>query len=235
MDRAAAWCYTLNNYTEEEKENLWKEGTYQIQGYEKGSNGTPHIQGYIEFKNAKRLSTLKKINPRIHWEIRRGNQKAAIQYCKKEGDWKEAGQKKNQGRRSDISTAIQVSSRRGLRALYEDLTCSPNFQTVRSVEKYLSLKERSRNWKTEVYWIHGESGSGKSKLAAELGGSEAYWKDDTKWWDGYDQHQNIIWDDFRGHICHLTYLLKVLDRYPLRIETKGGYRQFLGEKLLITP
>ena len=51
MDRAAAWCYTLNNYTEEEKENLWKEGTYQIQGYEKGSNGTPHIQGYIEFKN----------------------------------------------------------------------------------------------------------------------------------------------------------------------------------------
>ena len=58
MDRAAAWCYTLNNYTEEEKENLWKEGTYQIQGYEKGSNVTPHIQGYIEFKNAKRLSSL---------------------------------------------------------------------------------------------------------------------------------------------------------------------------------
>ena len=83
MDRAAAWCYTLNNYTEEESEALWKEGTYQIQGYEKGSEGTPHIQGYIEFKNAKRLSTLKKINPRIHWEIRRGNQKAAIQYCKK--------------------------------------------------------------------------------------------------------------------------------------------------------
>jgi len=61
------------------------------------------------------------------------------------------------------------------------------------------------------------------KKASEF--NDIYWKDDTKWWDGYDKHESIVIDDFRASNIEFNHLLKLLDRYPMRIETKGGYRQ----------
>ena len=167
---------------------------------------------------------MKKINKRIHWEKKEGSQKAAIQYCKKEGNWKEAGLQKTQGRRSDLKDAYNIIRTQPLRKVFEN---EPNCQVIRSCQMYLSALEEPRTWKTEVYWIYGASGSGKSRLIYELAQSDAYWKDDTKWWDGYDKHHTVVWDDFRGHCCHLTYLLKILDRYPLRVEQRAVTDNFL--------
>ena len=49
---------------------------------EKGKCGTPHIQGFIQFKNAINFNTLKKICPVIHWEVCK-NIPASINYCSK--------------------------------------------------------------------------------------------------------------------------------------------------------
>lgn len=90
-------CFTLNNYTEEEyKQLIEMECKYLVIGKEVGEEGTPHLQGYIEFKTPKRFSTLKNINQRIHWEERRGTAKQASEYCKKEGNFIE--------RRHDFAT-----------------------------------------------------------------------------------------------------------------------------------
>jgi len=79
------WCFTLNNYTEAEIYILKQEPnvTYLVFGKEVGDSGTPHLQGYIEFKNDRAFSGLKKINKRIAWWVRRGNSKQASMYCKK--------------------------------------------------------------------------------------------------------------------------------------------------------
>jgi len=84
--RKRRWCFTLNNHTDEELAQIHKGfGTAKyIMGDEIGANGTRHVQGYVEFKNPRSLSALKKTCKRAHWEPARGNRKDNQTYCSKE-------------------------------------------------------------------------------------------------------------------------------------------------------
>lgn len=80
----------------------------------------------------------------------------------------------------------------------------------------------------------GPPGCGKSRRAAECCGSTVpYYKPRGKWWDGYWQHELVIIDDFYGWI-RLDEMLRILDRYPHRVQVKGSYVQFLAKKIFIT-
>lgn len=81
------WCFTLNNWNEDERVDLVKSLEHYIIGKEIGENGTPHLQGYCEFKNPRNLSALKKINTRIHWERAKGNRSENIIYCTKDNNY----------------------------------------------------------------------------------------------------------------------------------------------------
>lgn len=89
--RARKWCFTFNNYSEAEyndlKESLTQQTQYFIIGKETGKEGTPHLQGYIEFKHPRRLSTLKELNKKIHWEITKGSKEKNIIYCSKDNNY----------------------------------------------------------------------------------------------------------------------------------------------------
>jgi len=84
------WCFTINNYTELELKHLVdaldSDDKYII-GKEVGKEGTPHLQGYICFKQKKRLTAVKKINGRAHWEKCKGTQEDNIKYCSKDGNY----------------------------------------------------------------------------------------------------------------------------------------------------
>lgn len=86
--RSRKWFLTFNNPSDTETQKLLEycknEKDYVIQE-ETGASGTPHLQGYIEFKNARQFNTLHKYFPKIHWETVR-NESACIQYCQKDGD-----------------------------------------------------------------------------------------------------------------------------------------------------
>ncbi len=82
------WCFTLNNYTKKEVaqiNQLSLDSRTKVFCFqeEKGENDTIHLQGTIGFKNAISFNSVKKINPRAHWEKCR-NLKAALEYCRKE-------------------------------------------------------------------------------------------------------------------------------------------------------
>ena len=61
--------------------------THYIYGYEVGEQGTPHIQGYVKFKNQVRFSTMKNKLPRAHIEKARGDPDSNYRYCSKDGDF----------------------------------------------------------------------------------------------------------------------------------------------------
>lgn len=92
-----SWVYTLNNYTENDEKIIqaW-EHTYSAYGRETSESGTPHLQGFITFKRAYRLSALKKLMPRAHWE--KACTSDAANYCFKEGDFWLSDQRRKRGR-----------------------------------------------------------------------------------------------------------------------------------------
>lgn len=90
---------------------------------------------------------------------------------------------------------------------------------------YISLK---------VIVYIGETGAGKSRTAAEVASDgTTYYKPRGEWWDGYQQQNTVIIDDFYGWIKY-DEILKICDRYPYQVPIKGGYEQFTSKRIIIT-
>lgn len=88
--RARAWCFTVNNYNQSDKDSvvsLVSGSEEYIYGFEEGDSKTPHIQGYVRFKNQVRFSTLKKKLPQAHLEKAKGTPRQNFDYCSKDGDY----------------------------------------------------------------------------------------------------------------------------------------------------
>lgn len=80
-----SWMYTINNPSETEKTALeGLDALCHVCGNEVGASGTPHLQGYIRFKQPQRLSWWKNQFPRAHVEPRKGTEAQAIAYCRKD-------------------------------------------------------------------------------------------------------------------------------------------------------
>ena len=83
--RSKNWIYRWSNPDPYYFDNpLFADAKYSVHQVEKAASGLIHLQGYIEFKNQKQFKTLKKNYPEIHWEVRKGTQQQARDYCMKE-------------------------------------------------------------------------------------------------------------------------------------------------------
>lgn len=84
---AIRWCFTLNNYSKEEYSSIVSifdsKAKLYIIGDEVGDSGTPHLQGYVEFKTKIRPLNLFDFK-RIHWEKCKGSKDENISYCSKQ-------------------------------------------------------------------------------------------------------------------------------------------------------
>lgn len=232
------FCFTLNNYTDDEVTQIKESDKYQyiIWGKEVGANGTPHLQGYCELRRRARTGAISRYPGfrRCHIEARRGTQLQAIEYCQKDGDWEEHGEKKVQGRRTDIESvrALFREPNVSLRGIME---VASSYQAIKVAQVMMPYFEPSRNWVPEVVWIWGDAGTGKTRLARNLCGEICYQKgDSSKWFEGYDGDENVILDDYRFNWMEFNDFLTLLDRYPRRVECKGGSRQFVAKKIFIT-
>lgn len=232
---ARNWCFTLNNPT---TTTLPFDDSvqYAVWQKERGENGTEHLQGYVEFKKVRKLGGLKKLFPTAHFEIRRGSQTQAIEYCKKEdtrieGPW-EYGERKEQGKRNDLAEVKEKLDKGASLVEIADSHFSSFVRYHKSFKEYKRLKTAKRQWKTEVQVFWGPTGSGKSRRAMEENPG-AYWKTNSQWWDDYDGQETVIIDEFYGWFP-FNFLLRLLDRYPLTVETKGGHVEFVAKKIVIT-
>lgn len=237
MSRYRNWFLTINNYTDKEKEfSLSHQAKYIIVGDEVGSEGTPHLHLYIEYENNKTFTTMKKLFPRANIQVAKGTSEDSRNYLSKGVVLREEGEPRRQGARNDITSVKEmVKSGSTIRDVIE--TCT-SYQSIKIAEKMMIYFEPKREWLPEVRWYHGPTGTGKTRTAYEelktRYGDVYVSMDSSSWWQGYDGHKGVIIDDIRRDFCKFHVLLKLLDRYPYQVETKGGSRQFLAETIIIT-
>lgn len=81
--KSRGYCFTLNNYTEEDIKNMTCVDAEYVFQEETGTNGTPHLQGFVYFKNAVGFNTVKKLHSKAHWEAAKKPRMACIRYCSK--------------------------------------------------------------------------------------------------------------------------------------------------------
>lgn len=238
--RTRGFCYTLNNYTEEELVALRAlDCKYHVMGYEVGPEcGTPHIQGYIYFNNKKSFKQVKELIPRAHIENQSGPTNKAIEYCTKGGSYEELGvapmSQNEKGicskrRWEDAFAAAKVGK---LDEIPEDLFIRyySTFKKIR--EDYQEPPESIDHLCNE--WYYGGSGTGKSRKARS-DNPKAYIKNTNKWWDRYNNQDVVIIEEFSP--CHevLASHLKIwADHYPFQGEVKGGSRLIRPKKIIVT-
>lgn len=247
------WVFTLNNPTETTdafitRLNETGRVRYLIFQLEEGENGTPHWQGYLELIRSHRLTWVRNhISNTAHWEPRRGSRLQARDYARKEdtrvsgpwesGEWREAGQ----GNRSDLTEfrlAIQSGKRK--RELMDEgydiqIAKFPKFyQTVRG----LTRPKREDESFAGVVLLFGYPGTGKTRYVIE--NYPDYWEcgisNGTMWYDGYDLHNVVLFDDFCGKMSKmpLCVLLKLFDRYVRSAPVKGDFTWWRPNIIFVT-
>jgi len=89
-----SFCWTLNNYTEEELKivSAFENNNthrYSVVAKEIGESGTPHLQGYTEMAKPMRMIGFKKAIglQRAHVETRKGTREEARDYCRAMGEY----------------------------------------------------------------------------------------------------------------------------------------------------
>lgn len=105
-------------------------------------------------------------------------------------------------------------------------------QHYKGLTHYRLLKSVPRNHEVHVTVIQGPTGTGKSRYCMEQY-PQAYWKQRSNWWDNYLDHDTVIIDEFYGWLP-FDLLLRLCDRYPLLVETKGGQVNFVASSIIIT-
>ena len=111
------------------------------------------------------------------------------------------------------------------------------YQRCRNI---LLKKEAKKMIQPEVIVITGEPGYGKTHTVyaenniddiykAEIGDGSS----GSIFWDNYNGESVILIDDFHNNF-KLDYMLRLLDKYPMKLNIKGGYTWKCAKKIYIT-
>lgn len=260
VDRIRSYVFTLNNYTDDEVAKLQSgDYTYIVFGKEVGESGTPHLQGFVHFENAKTMSAVHKLAGWKRSALKPAEKPlSAIDYCKKgeqsHGEWEEAGVKgQTYGLNADVFERgdFKQGRRTELEEVYNKIKNGMSVDDVawenpdvyerahKSLSKLedIRLRRMYRTEMTEGIWIYGATGTGKSEFAFSTfaeGKSYSY-PYDNGWWDGYCCQPTVLIDEFRGQIP-FNELLRMVDKHPNYYVRRRNREPmpFLSKKVIIT-
>jgi len=228
------WCFTAYEVKEAPEFHSCVRGAiWQLEKCPK--TGKLHFQGYVEFTRGVTMKQCQTYigKPKCHVEKAGGSKSDNEHYCGKletriEGPWRHGELGGNQGERNDLKKVAQDIKERGLQhAIDEAPTTFIRYH--RGMEKladhYVGKSPSLRDIKVIV--LYGPSGTGKTWEAMQYD-PELYSIPDPVggklWFDNYRGQKTILLDDFRSDWqIGYSFMLKLLDKYPIQLPVKGGH------------
>lgn len=241
--RCKRWVFVVNNFTEEEEKHIVHAhpdpAEYIVFGREVApSTGTPHLQGYLELKVRTRGTALKKVLgfERAKLIPAKGTAEQNRVYATKDGDFVEFGTPVvvGAGRRTDL-----VAFREGVDGGADEVQIAEDHFAVWArhpelFHRYKRLKCAKQAREVRVVFLWGLPGTGKTRGVFESYPDVWINSDPSlQWFDGYNGESVVLLDDYRGGASD-AFILKLLDRYPLQVAIKGGFRPWLATTVFIT-
>jgi len=200
--------------------------------------GTPHLQGFLCWRNAKTEGATRELLRGCHVEIARGSALQASDYCKKGGDYVERGDLPSdpieQGRREAERWDLAWDSAKA--GAIEEIPAD-----IR-VRCYSTLKRIAQDYMPRIepiggvcgLWLFGKSGAGKT-LSVSRQYPDAFPKPRNIWWDGYQEEEVVTVDDVDKYDVALGGKLKHwADFAPFIAEIKGGSRKIRPRLVIVT-
>lgn len=251
VPKALSYCFTLNNYTPDDIEDLKSKSDkyrYMVFGEEVApTTGTPHLQGYVRLLKQMRMNQVHTLlNTRLSLAVAKGSPEQNYDYCSKEGVCIEIGERPLPNQVASAKTSKRCRDEKAM-DMVRMLDSGSKYRDVfekypgdflychRSLLSgfYLLNEEKHRPY-VKCLMISGPTGCGKSRMAHEVLPC-AYMKNSrTKWWHNYQLQEEVIIDDLGPNAIDITYFLNWLDRYKCNVETKGGMMPLYGTKFIIT-
>lgn len=243
MSKHRAYCFTLNNYTDDHVLALKAlPCRYIIFGKEKApTTGTPHLQGYLYYENPVSFKAVAKLFP---WCIypAKGTADQNKVYCTKEdADFYERGVKPMSQEEKGQAQIDQWKNARAA-ALRGDFASIPDDLYIRYQGSFKRMRLEDGpspvNLETKQkygLWIWGPPRTGKShKARTEY--QPLYLKDINKWWDGYVPGQNVLIDEYEpSHsVFMVPFLKKWVDKWTFSAEVKGGRIMIRPQLIIVT-
>jgi len=232
------WVFTINNWTEDDITLMgnWNSPEFVNRltvTKEVGESGTPHLQGAVTFIVAKRMSALKKLHSKAHWEVAVASDAAL--YCLKDGsDVVVNADHRTPGRTKAFAKCVELiraGELKRVREEYPEEYCRHGRKFKEYYRDVVPAKHRER----EVFWYWGKTGTGKTRKAVEEAGEDMWMSSGSlQWFDGYTGQANVIIDDIRPGTVPFHYLLRVLDRYAMKVPIKGDMVNWDATKIWIT-
>lgn len=218
------------------------------------STGRLHIQGYLECKERWTFHRVKEFvfeeyMPGACIAAARGTAEQNRQYCTKAESRVPGTEPVEVG--DPIGDAGDThSAGKALDRVFADIKAGLCMEAI--IDKYgfgmfvrheRALKSAMCTWgqrrckQPKIVLLVGPSGSGKSRwvqrnyprryrMTFGNGGNSA-------WFDGYNGEDVIELSEFRGQM-QLAFMLDLLDRYELKVQTKGGTVQCVSSTIVIT-
>lgn len=222
---------------------------YHVFQVEMGSNeegkedARLHFQGHTSFRHPIQFTTFKQ-RLGISWAwcnwVRPGDVNNSIAYAQKEesrvrGPY-EFGERPNlqQGKRSDLSlVAEKIKNGSSLTEIARDYgsTYVRNYRGLAALQALLFPPKLRPDVKITV--LYGPAGTGKSTRAYNAF-PNGYTKDNSRWWDGYGGEKQVIWDEFDPSVYTSQEWCFLMDKFPRRVQIKGGYVGLHAEQFIIT-
>ncbi|QGF19380.1 replication associated protein [Antarctic virus COCH21_78] len=246
--RNRAHCFTWNNYPPTYAVVL--DGLrcrYVVAGEERApGTGTPHLQGYVVWRNGKTLAAVRTALVGCHITVTRGDHGQNDRYCRKtrdddeepntvvysRGDLPADAAERGRAEETRWEDAWDCAKRGDIEGIPADIR----------VRQYSSLRRIERDFMPAMErlggpcgtWIWGDSGCGKTRSVNDQI-PDAFPKPRSKWWCGYQREEVVLVDDVDRFDVKLGgYFKHWADAYPFIGESKGGSVKIRPKRLIVT-